>query len=135
MNRVFLIGNLTRDPEITETTSGIKVCRFGIAVNRSYTNAAGERKTDFFNVVAWRGLGETVAKYMHKGSKICVSGSIETREYDPGDGNKRTYVDIVASDVEFLTPKGGSAASDDSSEDRGPKLQPFDDGDDDDMPF
>ncbi len=129
MNRVFLIGNLTRDPEITETTSGIKVCRFGLAVNRSYTNAAGERKTDFFNVVCWRGLAETVAKYMHKGSKICVSGSIETREYDPGDGNKRTYVDIVASDVEFLTPKGDAKIAPQGASD---ELTPFDE---DDMPF
>ena len=61
MNKVFLIGNLTRDPELTETTSGVSICRFSIAVNRNYSGADGERKTDFFNCTAWRGLGETSA--------------------------------------------------------------------------
>ena len=62
MNKVFLIGNLTRDPELSETTSGVSLCRFAIAVNRNYGGSDGERKTDFFNVVAWRGLAETVAR-------------------------------------------------------------------------
>lgn len=82
MNKIFLIGNLTRDPEITETQSGVKVCRFSIAVNRNYASNDGERKTDFFNCVAWRGLGENVAKYVKKGDKVAVSGSVELKNYE-----------------------------------------------------
>lgn len=75
MNKVFLIGNLTRDPELSETGSGISVCRFSIAVNRDYTNADGERETDFFNCTAWRGIAETIARYCKKGTKSQYAGA------------------------------------------------------------
>ena len=104
MNRVFLIGNLTRDPELTETSSGVAVCRFSIAVNRNYTTG-GERQTDFFNCTAWRGLGENVARYAKKGNKVAVMGSVELRNYEDSQGVKRTAVDISCNDVEFLTPR------------------------------
>ena len=141
MNRVFLIGNLTRDPELTETSGGIKICRFGIAVNRNYSSGDGERRTDFFNCVAWRGLGENVARFAKKGHKVAVSGSVELRQYDDRDGVKRTAIDIVAQDVEFLTPRasGNSGGDDDyvpserASGGKKPQLQPFDD--DGDIPF
>ena len=143
MNKVFLIGNLTRDPELTETNTGVALCRFSIAVNRNYGSADGERKTDFFNVVAWRGLGETVSRYAKKGNKVAVSGSIELRNYEDSQGVKRTGVDIVAQDVEFLTPRQGGGddfgydapAQSNSGSSRGakPQLQPFDD--DGDIPF
>lgn len=143
MNKVFLIGNLTRDPERTETSSGVVVCRFSIAVNRNYSGSDGERKTDFFNITAWRGLGENVARYAKKGNKVAVTGSIELRNYEDAQGVKRTSVDIVAQDVEFLTPKGGSDSGYESdyapvssmggSEKRKPALQTFDD--DSDIPF
>ncbi len=141
MNKVFLIGNLTRDPELTETSGGIKICRFAIAVNRKYSGSDGERKTDFFNVVAWRNLGETVARYARKGNKVAVSGSIELRNYEDSQGIKRTGVDIVAQDVEFLTPKNSNSddgyepnsAPSSNSRGGGAKLQPFDD--DSDIPF
>ena len=139
MNKVFLIGNLTRDPELTETNGGIKICRFSIAVNRNYSGSDGERKTDFFNVVAWRALAETVARYTKKGIKVAVSGSIELRNYEDSQGVKRTGVDIVAQDVEFLTPKGNGGDDFDSpspAPSRGgqkPQLPPFDD--DSDIPF
>ena len=134
MNKVFLIGNLTRDPELTETTSGVALCRFAIAVNRNYSGADGERKTDFFNVVAWRGLGERVARFVKKGNKVAVSGSIELRDYEDSQGAKRTAVDIVAQDVEFLTPKGSGDGFEAPAE-GGKKatLQAFDD--DGDIPF
>lgn len=135
MNKVILIGNLTRDPELTETPSGVKVCCFSLAVTRNYTGSDGERKTDFFNCVAWRGLGETVAKYSRKGNKLSVSGSIELRNYEDNEGIKRTAVDIVAQDVEFLTPRQ-SDSNDSVSERRSggrPALQEFDD--DGDIPF
>lgn len=127
MNKVILIGNLTRDPELTETNSGVKVCRFSIAVNRAYKNGDGERVTDFFNIVAWRGLGESVARYTRKGNKVAVVGSIESRNYTDNEGVKRTAVDVIAADVEFLTPKSDKPA-------RGGGLSEYDD-DYDDCPF
>lgn len=135
MNKVFLIGNLTRDPELTETASGVQICRFSIAVTRNYAGSDGERKTDFFNCVAWRGLGETVARYAHKGNKIAVSGSIELRNYEDRDGIKRTAVDIVVQDVEFLTPRQSDSGNDETGYRSGgkPALQEFDD--DGDIPF
>ena len=138
MNKVFLIGNLTRDPELSETQSGIPVCRFGIAVNRRSGSADGERKADFYNVTAWRGLGETVARYAKKGNKVAVLGNIELRTYEDRDGVERMAVDVIASDVEFLTPKGASDDSDYApapahTERKKPSLQSFDD--DGDIPF
>lgn len=145
MNKVFLIGNLTRDPELTETSGGVKICRFAIAVNRNFTGADGERKTDFFNCVAWRALAETVARYTRKGNKVAVSGTIETRTYEDSQGIKRNAIDIVAQDVEFLTPRGGNSDDYESgapaygggrssgSSNQKPQLQPFDD--DSDIPF
>lgn len=102
MNKVILTGNLTRDPELSETSNGTSVCKFSIAVNRAYTNVDGERQTDFFNITAWRGLWESVAKYTTKGSKVSVSGSIQIRQYEGNDGVKRNAVDIIAQEVEFL---------------------------------
>ncbi len=110
MNKVFLIGNLTRDPELKQTPSGVAVCHFSLAVSRAYTQD-GERKTDFFNCVAWRGTGESVAKYQKKGNRIAVVGSIQIRSYEDNDGIKRTAVDIVANEVEFLTSKAGGEDS------------------------
>jgi len=140
MNKVFLIGNLTRDPERTETAGGVSVCKFTIAVNRSYTGGDGERQTDFFNVTAWRGIADNVAKFCKKGNKIAVSGSIQIRNYEDNSGNKRTAVDIIAQDVEFLSPKSTSQ-DDDFYEPpapvvkykKKPQLQEFDD--DGDIPF
>ncbi len=105
MNKIFFIGRLTRDPELTETASGISMCRFSLAVNRDYADSNGEHQTDFFNCTAWRGLGETIAHYTKKGSKIMVSGSIQIRSYEDNDGIKRQAVDVIAKEVEFLTPK------------------------------
>ncbi len=140
MNKVFLTGNLTRDPELTETAGGIKICRFSVAVNRSYSSSDGERKTDFFNVVAWRGLGETVARFAKKGNKVAVYGSIELRNYEDSQGVRRTGIDIVANDVEFLTPRGqnvedgyDSAPAQSGGAGKKPSLQAFDD--DGDIPF
>lgn len=128
MNKVFLIGNLTRDPELSETNSGISVCRISIAVNRRRTGD-GEPQTDFFNVTAWRGLADNVAKYCKKGNKIAVTGSIQIRQYEANDGTKRTAVDVVAEDVEFLTPKPQES----EAPKKKPALEPFED--DSDIPF
>lgn len=129
MNKVILSGNLTRDPELTETSSGVSVCRFSIAVNR---RVEGEQKADFYNVTAWRGLAETISRYSRKGNKLLVVGNIELGEYEDRDGNKRTSVNIVAQDVEFLTPKSEQTEERESTKKK-PTLQSFDD--DSDIPF
>ncbi len=142
MNKVFLIGNLTRDPELTETAGGVSVCHFSIAVNRSYTSSDGERQTDFFNVTAWRGLADTIARYTKKGNKVAVSGSIQIRNYDDNQGVRRTAVDVIAQDVEFLTNKNAGTGDDfydaapaqqSAPARKKPTLQSFDD--DGDIPF
>ncbi|HCY51677.1 MAG TPA: single-stranded DNA-binding protein [Clostridiales bacterium] len=108
MNKVILIGNLTRDPELSETPNGVAVCRFSIAVSRDYSSSDGTRETDFFNVTVWRGRAEVCGKYLRKGNKVAVVGSLQNRSYEDKDGIKRNVTDIVASEVEFLTPKGAS---------------------------
>ena len=138
MNKVYLIGNLTRDPELSTTTSGISVCRMSIAVSRRFSNAEGSRETDFFNITAWRGTADNCAKFLKKGNKVAVSGSIQTRNYEKADGTKGFSIDIVADEVEFLSSRndgtnegneggmgvaGGSPVSD---------LQPIND---DNLPF
>ena len=138
MNKVYLIGNLTRDPELTETPSGVPVCHFAIAVNRSYSSQDGERQTDFFNCTAWRGQAETIARYTKKGNKVAVCGSIQLRNYEDNQGAKRTAVDIVEQDVQFLTPKNNERfddvpASSAPAARKKPVLQAMDD--DSDIPF
>ena len=105
MNKVILVGNLTRDPELTETPSGVAVCRFAIAVSRDYASADGTRETDFFNITVWRGRAENCGKYLKKGNKVAIVGSLQNRSYEDKDGIKRNVTDVVASEVEFLTPK------------------------------
>lgn len=138
MNKVYLIGNLTRDPELTTTTSGISVCRMSIAVGRRFTNAEGSRETDFFNITAWRGTADNCAKFLKKGNKIAVSGSIQTRTYEKTDGTKGFSIDIVADEVEFLSSKNDAGENDNmggtsmSSSSPVSDLQPIDD---DNLPF
>lgn len=140
MNKVFLIGNLTRDPELRETPSGVAMCRFAIAVQRPYSSQDGERQTDFFECTAWRGLGETIARYTKKGKKVAVSGSIQIRNYEDNQGAKRTAVDVIVQDCEFLSPKDSDDSFDAaethraSAPKRKPALQAMDD-DDSDIPF
>ncbi len=108
MNKVILVGNLTRDPELSETPSGVAVCRFAIAVSRDYANSDGTRETDFFNITVWRGRAEVCGNYLKKGSKVAIVGSLQTRSYEDKDGIKRNVTDVVANEVEFLSPKGAN---------------------------
>ena len=108
MNKIILIGNLTRDPESGSTQSGVNFTRFNIAVNRPFANANGERVADYFDIICWRQLAERCAKYLFKGSKVGVNGWVQRRQYEDRDGIKRTSFDVVADEVEFLTPKSGS---------------------------
>ena len=110
MNKVILIGNLTRDPELTTTTSGVSICRFSLAVQRRFTNSEGERETDFINIVVWRNLAENCHKFLRKGSKAAVVGTLQTRSYDAQDGTKRYVTEVVADEVEFV---GARANADD----------------------
>lgn len=111
MNKVFLIGRLTRDPELRYTSSNIAVATFSIAVDRNFSNAAGEREADFINIVVWRKQAENVKNYMHKGSQIAIDGRIQTRSYDDTDGKKRYVTEVVADNVQFLDSKGSRDAS------------------------
>ena len=105
MNKVYLIGNLTRDPELQETPSGVSVCRFSIAVNRNYTSSDGQKETDFFNITVWRTHADNCGKYLKKGSKVAIVGSLQNRTWEDKDGVRRSVTDIIASEVEFLTSK------------------------------
>lgn len=133
MNKVFLIGNLTRDPELKQTSSGVSVCRFAIAVQRDYASQDSERQTDFFECTAWRGLGETIARYTKKGKKVAIGGTIQLRNYEDNQGIKRTAVDIIVQDVEFLSPKDNVESDAPRTSQKKPTLQPMDG--DDDIPF
>ncbi|MEG1548276.1 MAG: single-stranded DNA-binding protein [Clostridia bacterium] len=141
MNKVILIGNLTRDPEVRTTGSGTNVCSFSIAVNRKFSNQAGEKVTDFFNIVAWRQLGELCGKYLAKGRKVCVVGEVQNRSYEAKDGTKRTVTEIIADDIEFLTPRqesGGGGNYSTPAEPFAPQSNAADgfvDVQDDDLPF
>ena len=131
MNKVILVGNLTRDPELTETPSGVAVCRFAIAVSRDYANADGNRETDFFNITVWRGRAENCGKYLKKGNKVAIVGSLQNRSYEDKDGIKRNVTDVIANEVEFLTPKSAQSEMDDvpvvSAKRERPQLEAIDD--------
>lgn len=112
MNKIILIGNLTRDPESGATQGGVNFTRFTIAVNRPFTNAAGERVADYFDVIAWRTLAERCAKYLFKGNKVGINGSVQRKQYEDRDGIKRVSFDVVADEVEFLTPRAANTRTD-----------------------
>ncbi len=105
MNKVFLIGRLTRDPELRYTDSNIPVATFSIAVNRNYTNQAGEREADFINIIVWRKQAENVKNYIGKGSQVAIDGRIQTRSYER-DGQRRYVTEVVADNVQFLDTRG-----------------------------
>lgn len=103
VNNVTIIGHLTKDVELRQTKDGTAVAQFIVAVNRDY----GDDKTDFFPIIAWRGQAESCAKYLSKGSQVCVIGRLQTRSYDTQDGAKRTVTEIISTHVEFLSKKEG----------------------------
>ncbi len=103
-NRVVLAGNLTRDPELRFTNDGVPVCSFGMAVNRVRSKS---EEVDFFDISAWRELGETIANYKKKGDPILVEGRLQFRSWEAQDGSKRNKVDVVAENIQFLGRAGG----------------------------
>ena len=108
MNKVFLMGRLVRDPELRMTATGTPVCSFSLAVDRSFARQGEERKADFFNIVAWRNQAEFCKKYLTKGTKIIVIGSIQNRSWTDQQGQKRYMTDIVAEEVQFVDSRSES---------------------------
>ena len=108
MNKIFLIGNLTADPEMRTTPAGVNVCTMNIAVNRRFSSNREERQTDFFRITAWRQLGESCARFLSKGKKVCVVGELTARTYEAKDGSTRVSLEVTADEVEFLSPRENS---------------------------
>ncbi|UCZ53237.1 single-stranded DNA-binding protein [Bacillus shivajii] len=111
INRVVLVGRLTKDPELRYTANGIAVASFTLAVNRPFSNQQGNREADFINIVVWRKQAENAANYLKKGSMAGVDGRIQTRSYDNNEGRRVFITEVVAESVQFLEPRGGSGGN------------------------
>lgn len=130
LNRIVIVGRLTRDPDLKSTTNGIAVANFTVACERNFAGQDGEKETDFIPVVVWRGLAETCGRYLAKGKMVAVDGRLQIRHYEANDGSKRTIAEIVADNVQFLTPKGESTGSENGyypDEPAGEEITPLDD--------
>lgn len=110
MNKLFIIGNLTRDPESRTNSNGKTVCNFSVAVNRKQKNQQGQQDADFFRVAAWGVTGENCQKYLTKGRKVAVTGSVSVHTYQAQDGTTKASMEVFAEEVEFLSPKGGESS-------------------------
>ncbi|MGJ8906089.1 single-stranded DNA-binding protein [Staphylococcus aureus] len=108
LNRTVLVGRLTKDPELRNTPNGVNVGTFTLAVNRTFTNAQGEREADFINVVVFKKQAENVKNYLSKGSLAGVDGRLQTRSYDNKDGQRVFVTEVVADSVQFLEPKNNN---------------------------
>ena len=137
LNKVILIGRLTKDPELKYTPNSVAVCTFTLAVDRSFTNQQGEREADFIPIVVWRGLAENCGKYLAKGRLCAVSGRLQTRSYDVQDGSKRYITEVVADECQFIerAKDGQAPAQQPSSQGEMPGFKPMEDGEDDELPF
>jgi single-strand DNA-binding protein len=113
LNKIMLIGNLGKDPEMNYTPSGTAITKFSLAVSRNRKSSTGERQeeTEWFNIVAWDKLAETCNQYLHKGSKVYIEGRVSQRKYTDKNGIERHAFDVIVSDMEMLTPKSASAGS------------------------
>lgn len=146
INTAILMGRLTADPELRHTSSDIAVTTFTLAVDRDYVKSGSERHTDFIDIVCWRNTAEFVSKYFHKGMLVAVQGSIQTRNYEDKQGNKRKAFEIVADNVHFAEPRKDNGntqqySGQESHPSRVEPTAPADNGDfveidgDDDLPF
>ncbi|MBR3428824.1 MAG: single-stranded DNA-binding protein [Clostridia bacterium] len=126
MNKLTIIGNLTRDPELRTTSAGINVCDFTVAVNRRVRRDAqsSQPEADFFRVSAWRQLGENCAKFLAKGRKVCVVGPVSVRTYQSSDGTTRASLEVTAEDVEFLSSRNDGEAGAYSAPAAAPAAEP-----------
>ena len=130
INQIFIIGRTTKEPEIRTTQSGVSVATFTIACDRGFTNKQGEKETDFVNCVAWRGLADTVAKYLGKGRLVAVVGRLQNRNYETPEGVKKYITEVICSEVQFLDRAKEPQAPPMNK----PEFVPMD-GTDDDLPF
>lgn len=105
MNKLFITGNLTRDPELRVTATGLSVCSFTVAVNRRKSNNPNQPEADFFRVTAWREKADLCAKFLEKGKKVAVVGPVSVSTYTGNDGETRTNLEVTADDVEFMSPR------------------------------
>lgn len=115
MNKIILIGRLTKDPELKYTQSGTAVASFTLAVDRRFSSQSGEREADFVNCVAWQKAAEFVANYFHKGKQMALEGRLQVRSYDGNDGQKRWVTEVVAEQVEFVGGKNDRGSNRSSS--------------------
>ena len=131
MNKLYIIGNVTHTPELKNTPNGVPVCSFSVAVNRRDKDAL------FYRVTAWRGLGETCAKYLQKGKKVAVIGELDLRTYTGRDGMEKTALEVTASDIEFLSPRSDDQQPPQQQQVPEPELDGFIEvtGDDANLPF
>ena len=134
MNKIMIIGNLTGEPELRSTPSGITVCSFTIAVNRRHEDKNGERPADYFRISAWRQLGESCGRFLAKGSKVAVVGELQARLYDAKDGSARMSLDVQADEVEFLSPRAKAEHAGGQDVDA-PDMSGFTDISSNDIPF
>lgn len=138
MNKLTIIGNLTKDPELRTTSSGINVCAFTVAVNRRKT-ANGQQEADFFRVSAWRQLGENCQRFLAKGRKVAVVGSVSVNTYQASDGSTRAQLEVTADDVEFLSSRSEESGAYPAAPSPKPQPAPDTDGyeevDGEDLPF
>lgn len=139
MNKLTIIGNLTRDPESRTTATGSTVCSFGVAVNRRRSQNSNQPEADFFRVSAWNQLGENCQRYLAKGRKVCVIGRVSVSTYQGNDGTTRASLDVMAEDVEFLSSRqddAGYAAAPAAAPKAAPAMDAgFQEVDDEDLPF
>lgn len=133
MNRVVLIGRLTKEPEANSTTGGVSVCKFTLAVDRRFKQE-GQQQADFIPIVTWRGQADNCAKYLHKGSQIAVCGSIQTRSYDDKNGNKVYMTEVIAEEVQFLS-KGTNVAENSLNSSQNAFESQMTPAEDDEIPF
>ena len=115
MNKVVLIGRLTRDPELRYTGNNTPVATFSLAVDRGFSNQQGEREADFINIVVWNKQAENVKNFLSKGSQVGIDGRIQTRSYDDQNGQKRYVTEVVANNVEFLGSRNSSSNTNNNS--------------------
>ena len=135
MNKVVLIGRLTRDPEIRVLGTGTNVANFALAINRPFKNKDGNIDADFINITVYGRQVDVIQKYTSKGSQICVEGRIQTRSYDAQDGTKRTITEIVADEVEFLTSKASAGDGSNERVENKKEVTELEPIDDDNLPF
>lgn len=140
MNKLTIIGNLTRDPELRTTSSGINVCTFTVAVNRRRSANSNQPEADFFRVSAWRQLGENCQRYLAKGRKVAVVGAVSVQTYVGNDGTTRASLEVNADDVEFLSSRNedagyAPAAAPAQPAPAAPAMNGFEEVDDEDLPF